>query len=103
MITPSPKRAHCLREGQILAVKGIGGFHLACDATNAAAVDRLRTRKFRNEKPFAIMARDLAEARTLVDLSPAHEQLLSSLARPIVLAPAKIELAGVAPTPFHWA
>ncbi len=89
--------ARLLREGQILAVKGIGGYHLACDATNAEAVDRLRTRKFRKEKPFAIMTRDLTQAGTLLHLSPAHEQLLNSVARPIVIAPARIELAGVAP------
>jgi hydrogenase maturation protein HypF len=89
--------ARLLRNGQILAIKGIGGYHLACDATNNAAVDRLRTRKFRKEKPFAVMARDLAAAHEIVHLSLAHETLLTSVARPIVLAPAKIELAGVAP------
>ena len=89
--------ARLLRGGQILAIKGIGGYHLACDAANSVAVDRLRTRKFRKEKPFALMARDLAAAREIVHLSSAHEALLTSVARPIVLAPAKIELAGVAP------
>ncbi|MGO9649963.1 MAG: carbamoyltransferase HypF [Terriglobales bacterium] len=86
-----------LRAGKILAVKGLGGYHLACDARNPAAVTALRDRKFRKEKPFALMAKDLQMARTLVELSSEAEVLLTSSARPIVLAPAKLELAGVAP------
>ncbi len=86
-----------LRAGEILAVKGLGGYHLACDARNATAVAALRERKFRKEKPFALMARDLSTARALVDLSPGAEALLVSIARPIVLAPVRIELPGVAP------
>jgi hydrogenase maturation protein HypF len=78
-------------------VKGLGGYHLACDARNLAAVAALRERKFRKEKPFAVMAKDVSVARTIVDLSPEAEYLLTSVARPIVLAPAKIEFAGVAP------
>ncbi len=83
--------------GGIVAMKGIGGYHLTCDARNEAAVTALRERKFRKEKPFAVMTRNIDAACTLVDLSPAAEQLLNSQARPIVLAPAKVELAGVAP------
>jgi hydrogenase maturation protein HypF len=86
-----------LRDGAVLAVKGIGGYHLACDARNAAAVSRLRERKFRKEKPFALMARDLATARSLVELSAEAEALLASAAAPIVLAPARVALAEVAP------
>jgi hydrogenase maturation protein HypF len=86
-----------LREGHILGVKGIGGYHLSCDAQNAASVCVLRERKFRKEKPFAVMARSLPIARSIVELSPEAEQILQSSARPIVLAPAKLELAGVAP------
>ena len=82
-----------LRAGKILAVKGLGGYHLACDARNPAAVTALRDRKFRKEKPFALMAKDLQMARTLVELSSEAEVLLTSSARPIVLAPAKLELA----------
>jgi hydrogenase maturation protein HypF len=79
-----------LNDGDILAVKGLGGYHLACDASNAAAVAALRERKFRKEKPFALMARDLEVARALIELSPEAERLLTSSARPIVLAPVKL-------------
>lgn len=89
--------ASLLKRGEILAVKGIGGYHLACDARNAGAVNALRDRKFRKEKPFAVMARSIAEARGIAALSPAAEVLLESSARPIVLAPASVELEGVAP------
>ena len=102
-----------LNEGKILAVKGLGGYHLACDAWNASAVASLRARKYRKEKPFAVMAGDLQVARTLVELSPDAEKLLTSQARPIVLALAKKQLPGVAPdnrelgimlpyTPLHY-
>jgi hydrogenase maturation protein HypF len=86
-----------LSGGDILAVKGLGGYHLACDAHNRRAVTALRERKFRKEKPFALMARDLEVAYRLVELSPAAQALLTSPARPIVLAPARAELPGVAP------
>ena len=92
-----PRAAALLRGGRILAVKGIGGYHLACDARNADTVLALRDRKFRKEKPFALMARDLATARTLVELSPDAAALLTSAAAPIVLAPATVELPHVAP------
>ncbi len=89
--------AELLSAGKILAVKGLGGYHLACDARNPAAVAALRQRKYRKEKPFAIMAQDLDEVRKLVELSSDSQALLTSSARPIVLAPAKSELTGVAP------
>jgi len=89
--------AASLREGKILAIKGLGGYHLACDATDGASVDALRSRKFRKEKPFALMVPTIAAAGLLVELSPASEALLTSTARPIVLAPAKRQLPGVAP------
>ncbi len=91
------RTAELLRAGRIVAVKGIGGYHLACDARHAAAVAALRTRKYRKDKPFALMARDLASARGLVDLTPLAEELLSSTARPIVLAPARVSMPGAAP------
>lgn len=88
--------ADLLNEGKIIAMKGIGGYHLVCDAANADAVELLRARKFRKEKPFAVMVRTVEIARRWVDLSPDAEALLTSTARPIVLAPAKVELAGIA-------
>ena len=74
-----------LREGLVLAVKGIGGYHLACDAASEPAVAALRSRKHREDKPFALMARDLAAARELVELSDAEEGLLVGRRRPIVI------------------
>ena len=78
--------AKLLRKGKVVAVKGMGGFHLACDARNDAAVRELRVRKGRVCKPFALMARDLAEAERLCDLSDHDRRLLLSRERPIVLA-----------------
>ncbi|MDQ4079220.1 MAG: carbamoyltransferase HypF [Gemmatimonadota bacterium] len=89
--------ARLIRDGKIVGMKGIGGFHLTCDATNPEAVLALRTRKYRKEKPFAVMAKDVASARALVDLSSVAEEMLTSPARPIVLAPARVELRHVAP------
>ena len=89
--------AQLLKDGSIVAVKGLGGYHLACDASNAMAVAALRGRKFRKEKPFALMARDLEVARRLVELSGKAEQLLRSEARPIVLARARARPDGVTP------
>jgi len=91
------KAAHLLNSGSIVAVKGLGGYHLACDALNPTAVAKLRERKFRKEKPFAVMAKDLEVARNLMELSHEAETLLTSGSRPIVLAPAKSKLAGIAP------
>jgi len=86
-----------LHEGSIVAIKGLGGYHLACDARNRRAVVALRERKFRKEKPFAVMVRDQDIARQVVSLSSEAEQILLSAARPIVLAPSKTDLPGVAP------
>lgn len=94
---PIRAAARLLRDGAIIAVKGLGGYHLACDAANPAAVRALRERKFRKEKPFAVMARDVASARRLADLSPAAEAALAAIERPIVLARARRILEGVAP------
>ncbi len=80
-----------------MAVKGLGGYHLACDARNPRAVAALRERKFRKEKPFALMAKDVAVAQALVELSSEAEALLISVGRPIVLARAKLDLPGIAP------
>jgi hydrogenase maturation protein HypF len=86
-----------LREGRIVAVKGLGGYHLACDARSESAVHALRERKYRKEKPFAVMVKDLKAADSIIELSPQLESLLKSVARPIVLGKAKVELTGVAP------
>jgi hydrogenase maturation protein HypF len=76
-----------LRDGAIVAVKGLGGFHLACRADDEAAVAALRARKHREDKPFALMAADLEAARALVHLGADSAALLTAPARPIVLAP----------------
>ncbi len=75
-----------LRDGAVVAVKGIGGYHLACDATSEAAVAMLRKRKQRGDKPFAVMVASLDDARAIVDLTPTEAALVASRGRPIVLA-----------------
>jgi hydrogenase maturation protein HypF len=80
-----PIAARLLRDGKILAVKGLGGFHLACDAANDAAVQALRERKGRQDKPFALMVRDLEEAARVGEIGEVERSLLLSAERPIVL------------------
>lgn len=82
-----------LREGGVLAVRGIGGFHLAVDATDEAAVRRLRARKHRLRKPFAVMVPTLAAARGIARTSEDDAALLSSRERPIVLLPKRGEVS----------
>jgi hydrogenase maturation protein HypF len=84
---PLTRAAGLLSTGQVLAVKGLGGYHLAADARNQAAVAALRARKHREDKPFAVLAADLAAARTLGQVDPAAAALLTSPARPVVLLP----------------
>ncbi|MER5427730.1 carbamoyltransferase HypF [Streptomyces sp. NPDC002588] len=74
-----------LARGAVLAVKGLGGYHLACDATNEAAVLLLRRRKARGDKPFAVMARSVADIEHLVLLGPEERTLLESGVRPVLL------------------
>jgi len=82
-----------LAEGKIVAVKGIGGFHLACDATNNAAVEELRRRKGRVGKPFALMMPDVETVERFCELNDAEQQLLTSRQRPIVLLRAQSNTA----------
>ena len=77
--------ADALRRGLIVAVKGIGGFHLACDATSEAAVTRLRARKHRDQKPLAVMVPTIDAAEAFAQIGPVHRALLTSAERPIVL------------------
>ncbi|HLI71821.1 MAG TPA: carbamoyltransferase HypF [Ktedonobacteraceae bacterium] len=79
--------SHALVAGAVLAIKGLGGYHLACDALNVAAVRRLRLRKQRELKPFALMVPDLETARFFCHVSDAEAALLQSRQRPIVLLP----------------
>lgn len=74
-----------LAEGRVVAVKGLGGYHLACDATSDVALTTLRERKGRSDKPFAVMARDLAAAHAIADIDEDERTLLEGRERPIVL------------------
>ncbi len=78
-----------IKAGSILAIKGLGGFHLCVDATNNEAVQKLRSRKYREEKPLAIMVRDITHACTIASVSDEERQLLLSPSRPIVLLSAR--------------
>lgn len=80
-----PTAAQRLASGYILAIKGLGGYHLACDALNAEAVQRLRQRKRREAKPFALMVPDLQTARQICQINKAEAALLHTRQRPIVL------------------
>ncbi|MDZ7653903.1 MAG: carbamoyltransferase HypF [Burkholderiaceae bacterium] len=106
-----------IARGEIVALKGLGGFHLVCDARNAAVVARLRERKHRDEKPFAIMAANAASLAEVAAVDADAAALLASVATPIVLLPKRTacdaQLTGVAPglaelgamlptTPLHW-
>jgi len=103
-----------IREGGIVALKGLGGFHLVCDARDEEAVAKLRRRKGREAKPFAVMVANLASAALLAEFGEAEAALMESRARPIVLARSRgVLAASVAPnlrdvglmlayTPLHW-
>ncbi|MBK8230987.1 MAG: carbamoyltransferase HypF [Candidatus Eisenbacteria bacterium] len=95
--TALARSVSALRAGRIVAVKGIGGFQLLVDAGQEEAVRRLRTRKAREAKPFALMAPRLAQAQAIVQLSPTEERLLQSPEAPIVLARA-LRCANIAPS-----
>jgi hydrogenase maturation protein HypF len=82
-----PAVARLLRRGSVVALRGLGGFHLAVDATSDQAVVRLRQRKRRDAKPFAVMVRSVDDARSLAAMSDAEVELLSARQRPIVVVP----------------
>ncbi|MGB8951110.1 MAG: carbamoyltransferase HypF [Candidatus Aminicenantales bacterium] len=107
------KAARLIKKGKILAVKGLGGFHLVCDALNPAAVSRLRRIKNRKTKPLALMAADIGTVEKYAFLSSAETEALCSSRRPIVLLKKKKDLPGIAPhldemgfmlpyTPLHY-
>jgi len=85
--TDDPVRTavHLLSEGNVLAIKGLGGFHLSVDAGNDEAVKKLRSRKYREEKPLAVMMRDIGAIRQVAEINREEETLLTSPQRPIVL------------------
>jgi hydrogenase maturation protein HypF len=91
------RAARLLADGRVVAIKGIGGYHLACDARNAAAVIGLRERKYRKAQAFAVMVQDIDLARELVDLTDGAEGMLASVGRPIVLSVPRVVLPGVSP------
>ena len=84
---PLARAAELLGQGRVLAVKGLGGYHLAVDAASEEAAAALRARKHREDKPFAILAADLAAARRLCEVDDAAADVLTSPGRPIVLLP----------------
>ncbi len=102
---PIKKAADLIRRGQIVAVKGLGGYHLVADAQNSEAVIRLRKRKMREEKPFAIMSADLESIRKYARVRPQEEDLLTAIQRPIVLLEKKTGGSisdAVAPRNKYW-
>jgi hydrogenase maturation protein HypF len=112
---PIKETIRLLKEGYIVAIKGLGGFHLACDASNEEAVNMLRLRKRKSNKPFALMAPDVRTVRKFCNVSSEEENLLVSIKRPIVLLTKKGNLLpeGVSPknpcigfmlpyTPLHY-
>ena len=84
-VDPVAATVAALARGDIVAIKGLGGFHLACDARNAEAVAALRARKARDEKPFALMAANVRSVLPWAEVTPAEHTLLESAERPIVL------------------
>ncbi len=87
---PIARAAQLLKEGHIVALKGLGGFHLTVDALNDPAVERLRARKHREEKPLAVMAPDLATIAGFAQLGRDEQALLGAIQRPIVLLPKRL-------------
>jgi hydrogenase maturation protein HypF len=97
---PIREAARLLQQGAVVAIKGLGGFHLSCDAQNEKAVAKLRERKRRVEKPFAIMVRRVEDAARLCVADELSKKMMSSFERPIVLLPRRAEVSfvpGLAP------
>jgi hydrogenase maturation protein HypF len=90
---PIEKTLDLLANGRIVAIKGLGGFHLACDARNKKAVSSLRSRKFREDKPFAVMCENIEEVRRHCEVNEEEEKLLLSVERPIVILKRKKDSA----------
>lgn len=88
---PVKKAISLLKDGKILAIKGLGGFHLVCDATNENAVTTLRMRKHRDDKPFALMIRDVETVKNYCIVSEEEKKLLLSEKRPIVLLKKRLD------------
>lgn len=86
-----------IRAGKIVALKGIGGFHLVCDPRNGATVRRLRELKKRETKPLALMAKDIGTVRRIAFVDEDEERILRSASRPIVLLRKKAEIEGISP------
>ena len=82
---PIESAINILKQGGIVAIKGLGGFHIACDAANKDAVERLRESKRKNNKPFALMAPDIETIKKYCEVSEKEQELLASNKRPIVL------------------
>lgn len=101
MIEDYPKTfsliASKIKEGEIVLIEGIGGFHLVCDSTNAKSVKKLRELKNRPSKPLALMCKDISQAREIAHISEQEEKALLSPQAPIVLLKAKKHLEGIAP------
>lgn len=97
---PIAGAAHALSSGLIVAIKGLGGYHIACDATNPAAVERLRRRKHRQDKPFAVMVPGTEAAASICELTTEERTLLESRARPIVLLAKRRDLGPSAQNPL---
>jgi hydrogenase maturation protein HypF len=102
---PITSSIELLKKGYILAIKGIGGYHLACDATNKDAVSNLRKRKYREDKPFAMMANDLKTIERFCYVNPFEKKLLQSVPRPILLLKKKnanLIACDIAPLQKNW-
>ena len=82
---PLKKAIELIIAGHVLAIKGLGGFHLCVDASSDEAINKLRARKYREEKPLAIMVKDIEQAKKIAEVNSEEEALLSSFQRPIVL------------------